>query len=592
MWEERKDETNKQEIVFFLGAGASIDAGIPDTYEFVAQFRTYVEDKSHELAESLSEVLRVMEKFNEKHPEAERKDVDVEQLLVTLERLKGKDDEILLHFYENKIFTKKFSSDDAPKLQKLLQDFIRKTVLVEKEEKLEYLHELAKFVPPTLEIFSVNYDTCVEQLCHLRNLKYTDGFDIYWNPQNLSSKDWDIKLFKLHGSVIWFESQTKEYVKIPIRTFLGHKETRLKLITGEDLTPLLVYPMQKWQYVEPLTELQLMFKKRLIDKNTKIVVVVGYSFRDDYIIRMLWDAARINNDLHIILVNPSAQEIFERRLRYLDDGKTTSRISDRVVCLPYPFRTVIYRLKNQYLRLLENCLRIEKQYANEEKLGTKANWNWLLTLCIDCEYSTKAELLFDEKLGEEWLEIQSWSEENVPDKLLLCFKALLHSSIAKDEFETKWLDRINKLLKFTNVENLRITNITNEMFSLGFSLGNSEVTFEQTCRVVETLITEVDRKSELLGIGLKPKLDRIIGNYQRLEAFKRYLSEFQNLRWRNYFKLRESAKTQAKMKTKFSRFSTSDLAKKRLQDLMLQTERDILRAIFEGELFALRLVQT
>jgi PAS domain-containing protein len=506
--------------------------------------------------------------------------------------LKGKDEEILLDFYRNKVFSEGINIDDVSKLADLLQVFIRKTVVIEKEQKLEYLHELAKFVPPTLEIFSVNYDTCIEQLCHLKHLTYSDGFDIYWHPQNLRSKDWDIKLFKLHGSVIWFESQIKEYLKIPIRTFVGDKETSLELITGEDLKPLLIYPMQKWQYVEPLTELQLMFKERLIDKDTRVLVVVGYSFRDDYIIRMLWDAARINSDLHIILLNPSAQEIFERRLRYLEDGKTPSRIAHRVVCLPYPFHTAIYHLRNRYLRHLERCVGMEKQCINEEKYEQKPDWERLLASCIECEFSTKAEAIFEEKIGQKWLEIVSWSEENVAEKILLCMKALLHSSTAKDEFETKWRDRTNKLLEFTNVENLRITNITDEMFSLDFSFGKAEVTLGQTRQVIERLIAEIDQKSDLLGVDLKEKLNRIIEYRRGLEAFREYLSHFQgNPRWEDYFKLRETSQAEIRGELKMWTIDGKKESKKSLEKLVLQTERSMLSAIYDGQSFILKLAR-
>lgn len=590
----RRDEIVKQGVVFFFGAGASIDAGIPDTYEFVTQFKQYVEEKARELSNSLSEILEVLAKHNEKQPNTTKREVDVEQLLVTFDRLKGKDEEILLDFYESKVFNKGINTDDVSKLEDMLQVFIRKTVVIEKEEKLEYLQELTKFIPPTLEIFSVNYDTCIEQLCYRKNLKYTDGFDMYWNPQNLESGDWDTKLFKLHGSVIWFESQTKEYVKIPIRTFMGDEETNLKLITGENLSPLLIYPMQKWQYVEPLTELQLMFKKRLMDKDTKILVVVGYSFRDDYIIRMLWDAARINNDLRIILLNPNAQDIFERKLKYLDDGKTPSRIAERVVCLPYPFRTAIHHLKNHYLQHLRNCVFWEKEYITKEKYEQKADWKNLMTMCIDCEFSTKAESVFEEKIGEKWLEVKSWSEENVQEKILLCMKALLHSSIVKDEYETKWLDRINRLLGFTNIENLRIADIVDEMFSTEFIFGNLEVTLGQTHTVIERLIAEIDQKSDLIGVDLKEKLNRIMGYRRSLEPFRAYLDQFRgNPRWEDYFRLRGSLQTEMRKELNMWLVQPTPegkkLSKKNLEELVLKTERSALGAIYEGQSFTLKL---
>jgi hypothetical protein len=307
---------------------------------------------------------------------------------------------------------------------------------------------------------------------------------------------------------------------------------------------------------------------------------------------MLWDAARINDDLRIILLNPSAQEIFERRLKYLDDRKTPSRIGDRVVCLPYPFRTIIYRLKNNYLRSIGNCVRMEKQFLAEEKLGMGHDWQQLLKVCIDCEFSTKSDSIFEDKLGEKWLDFKSWSEENISERILLCMKALLHSSIAKDEFETKWLDRINRLFGFTNVDNLRITNITDEMLSMDFGFGNAEVTLGQTWLVIERLIAEIDQKSDLLGVDLKEKLDRIMGYRRSLEAFRVYLNQFRNNpRWENYFKLRGSLQTE--MRKELNMWGTHPTtegkreSKNNLEELVLKTERSVLGAIYEGQSFTL-----
>ena len=35
----------RQDVIFFFGAGASVDAGIPDTYEFVEGFKSYIRKK-------------------------------------------------------------------------------------------------------------------------------------------------------------------------------------------------------------------------------------------------------------------------------------------------------------------------------------------------------------------------------------------------------------------------------------------------------------------------------------------------------------------------------------------------------------------
>lgn len=59
-------------------------------------------------------------------------------------------------------------------------------------------------------IFSLNYDTVIEQALTESGILYKDGFGSpvnsvrYWSPDELSACTDEIKLFKLHGSVNWF----------------------------------------------------------------------------------------------------------------------------------------------------------------------------------------------------------------------------------------------------------------------------------------------------------------------------------------------------------------------------------------------------
>jgi len=189
-------------------------------------------------------ILQIQEAFNEKT--LKKKDVDVEQLLDTLTHLINKDEDIILDFYENPVLRDSMIKDTPllPRLKELLEDFIREKVVIKKEKNLEYLKELLSIESP-LEIYSVNYDTCIEQLSHMNHLRYTNGFDTYWNRENFS-KDFDVKHYKMHGSVIWYENKkTKEIVKIHVRAFRRGKPVKLSLIYGEDVRPLLIYPAQK-----------------------------------------------------------------------------------------------------------------------------------------------------------------------------------------------------------------------------------------------------------------------------------------------------------------------------------------------------------
>lgn len=161
-----EDKTSGQDVIFFFGAGASVDAGVPDTYGFVTDFTACIQSTHLELHETLSEILKVRETFNEKVYGPERKCVDVEQLLDILRRLIDREQEPLLNFYPEKKFCLNSEQSTFLALKTLLENYIRENVIIKDLHKLLYLQEILNFETP-IEIYSTNYDTCIEQLSYL-----------------------------------------------------------------------------------------------------------------------------------------------------------------------------------------------------------------------------------------------------------------------------------------------------------------------------------------------------------------------------------------------------------------------------------------
>jgi hypothetical protein len=89
--------------------------------------------------------------------------------------------------------------------------------------------ETAKNKGGPLDIISLNYDTCIEQFCNVHKMTYQDGFDLYWNPETFNRDETEIRLYKLHGSVIWYQSDRCTYIKLPIQNDIGE----LRLISDE-----------------------------------------------------------------------------------------------------------------------------------------------------------------------------------------------------------------------------------------------------------------------------------------------------------------------------------------------------------------------
>jgi hypothetical protein len=130
----------------------------------------------------------------------------------------------------------------------------------------------------------------------------------------------------------------------------------------------MLYPMQKWDYAEPLLDLLLHIKdlleSKLLEKesadNFKFLIVVGYSFRDEHIKKVIWDAARKNRKLYLIIIDPEANKIYERLKYYDKAGKISSHLSGKVICLPYRFEEIFPFLMDTYItRLKDGLLRME-----------------------------------------------------------------------------------------------------------------------------------------------------------------------------------------------------------------------------------------
>lgn len=431
-------EMKSSEVVFFLGAGASVCAGVPDTYSFVKKFMDEVSGTEKE--ETVRKIVETLISWK-------RTDIDIELLLEALTKLQNKEGEPLLQFYEGRDFILKGYFEKNPIIGDL-KDFIKSKAIVT-EEKIQYLQPLIGFVNEftPLNVISVNYDTCIEQFCNVHKLTYRDGFDVHWNPKTFFLEHTDICLYKLHGSVMWYQSNRGDYIKLPVMT----EASKIQLITGETAENLMLYPMQKWDYAEPLLELLIETKKLLESETTKFIIVVGYSFRDDHIRKIIWDSARKNKDLHLILVDPNAYRIYSEKLQCYDEAKRTpSSLNGRVICLPYRFEDVLPYLKNFYIKNLRDALINETNLRQSEMRGQKVDWLSTLKLLIDAEHTERTELILG---GIDKVDLERNWELNVEVQLRTALNLFLNK---QNEKANKYLKEFHRILYLTMIERIAI----------------------------------------------------------------------------------------------------------------------------------------
>ncbi|HII06242.1 MAG TPA: hypothetical protein HA349_02680 [Methanotrichaceae archaeon] len=393
-------ETRSSQVIFFLGAGASVAAGVPTTYDFVDQFIEYMGDKDTDEQSKIKDIIEILKSWT---PDG----VDIEILLETLTKLKNKDQEPILQFCMDGNLK---LDGDFEKLIKDLKDFIKSKTMVH-AETIDYLRHLRGFVidaknratPTPLDIISLNYDTCIEQFCNIHEMSYQDGFDIYWNLKTFEREDADIRLYKLHGSVLWYQSDRGNFIKLPILS----EDSKIQLFSREYAENLMLYPMQKWDYAEPLLELMVRIKGLIQSKirelgeeseSLKFLIVVGYSFRDEHIKKIVWDAARRNTKLYVIIIDPNAYQIYHDRVKYYDsEGEIASHLSGRVIYLPYKFEEIVSILKNDYVSNLNEGIRLVEKCQKNEDIGEFVRWTECIKPLIDAEYHEMVENIIKTK---------------------------------------------------------------------------------------------------------------------------------------------------------------------------------------------------
>ena len=149
---------------------------------------------------------------------------------------------------------------------------------------LEPLGDLAKSQDGGLDILTLNYDRTIEEMATAQGLFVERGLP-NWEPAkplNFYSSDASVRLYKLHGSVDWFQERQSSEAKPP------------RIVEGPVTDSSVRSYRQPWLVVgdrEKLsTEGPILALMRAAEdalRNSSHVVVIGYSFSDPHINSML-----------------------------------------------------------------------------------------------------------------------------------------------------------------------------------------------------------------------------------------------------------------------------------------------------------------
>lgn len=261
-------------VCVFLGAGAAHACGLPGIAELQSQVLEGLQgDQRAAFARQLDER-------------------NLEQALSRLRRIAA-----LLDGATEKVDG--LNADDARRLDRAVCHLIVKALDVAKAD-LEPVKRLAAWTGQAdyhlpVELFTVNYDLLLEKAFEAQRVRYFDGFvgalraRFHTELVEAAPADADswlppflVRLWKLHGSVNWaWESDVRAEI-VRLGTSVADGE------------PAAIYPSDA-KYDEsqrvPFVVLQDRFRRALRHPET-LVLISGYSFGDEHLNEMLFDAAR------------------------------------------------------------------------------------------------------------------------------------------------------------------------------------------------------------------------------------------------------------------------------------------------------------
>jgi hypothetical protein len=180
-------------------------------------------------------------------------------------------------------------------------------------------------------IFTTNYDIFNEIALEELGVIYTNGFtgfvERYFNPStfnyayaeqlDLNNKKWNvidnfIYLYKLHGSITWIEDETTN-------ALFKIKEIQKPQFQEENNYMIYPTPMkQNSSFGSPYSDLFREFQKKLM-QNNNVLVTIGYSFSDEHINNLIYQALTIPTFRLIIIGNYKSKNI--NKLFNLDDSR-------------------------------------------------------------------------------------------------------------------------------------------------------------------------------------------------------------------------------------------------------------------------------
>lgn len=304
-------------VMFLLGAGASFDAGIPMAIKMSQQVEEMLADELE--LRDLYYFLKSAITYQRGLEGSFEDPVGIEDLLGVVEALNQKHHNKLYPFVGawNTHLTK-VAGEDFKNLD-LFDQKIRGNLISWVKPKNgfrdgAYLAGLGRFANEygySVPIFTLNYDLLVERNLRDANFIVETGFnplDYKWDASRFERNEADnvdFYLYKLHGSIDWERDASDS------EDFLYCRDDPCE-------NPDLIFGVNyKLNSGDPYLFYTHELRKYSLEASTRLIFVIGYSFSDDYINKLLSQAIKRDPRKRIVNVEPDATANSQKILKKL-----------------------------------------------------------------------------------------------------------------------------------------------------------------------------------------------------------------------------------------------------------------------------------
>ena len=186
---------------------------------------------------------------------------------------------------------------------------------------------------PRLSIFTTNYDLYSERAMDLLGIHYVNGFtggiSKFFNPaifnyalaekMDLSQSKWNVidnffYLYKLHGSVNWIEAEAENKL-FKVKEI---QDPTFDILESEESIMIHPTPLKyNASLGSPYSDLFREFQKKLM-RNNNILVTIGYSFSDEHINNLIFQAFTIPSFRLIVIGEPKVYNEIGKLLKMND----------------------------------------------------------------------------------------------------------------------------------------------------------------------------------------------------------------------------------------------------------------------------------